>query len=308
MINYSSKLFSYKKLFNQLIQLDQKGKLPSRMLFTGQEGIGKTSFAMHFINYYLSKNEESKYNIDENKINLQSKSYHHINNFSHPNLYIISKNPIKKNIDVDQIREMISFLNKSSFNDRKKIIFIDGVEFLNINSSNALLKSLEESNEKNLFILTHNISQNLNDTIKSRCIIFKLNYHFSNNRNVINYYFANDLYNELNDDFKLLITSPSFLINHIEFVKSSKLNISKLNIKNVIQYIIENKSYKKNEFIKNNFQSYIEIYFNKMYLNTNKTLYYDIFLKVISENDLINKFNLDLDSFFIKFENKYLNI
>ena len=49
---------------------------------------------------------------------------------------------------------MINFKNKSSFDNNKKIIFIDGgAEDLNINSSNALLKSLEESINQNLFIL-----------------------------------------------------------------------------------------------------------------------------------------------------------
>ena len=44
-----------------------------------------------------------------------------------------------------------------------------------------------------------------------------------------------------------------------------------------------------------------------MYLKTKDYKYYDNFLKIVSENNLINKFNLDLDSFFIKFEKKYLN-
>ena len=46
---------------------------------------------------------------------------------------------------------MINFLNKSSFNNLKKIILIDGVENLNINSSNALLKSLEDQMIKNVY-------------------------------------------------------------------------------------------------------------------------------------------------------------
>ena len=45
-----------------------------------------------------------------------------------------------------------------------------------------------------------------------------------------------------------------------------------------------------------------------MYLKTNDYKYYDFLIKTASENNQINKFNLDLDSFFIKFENKYLNI
>ena len=67
---------------------------------------------------------------------------------------------------------MIDFLNKSSFDNFKKIVFINGVENLNVNSSNALLKSLEESNLQNLFILTHDINKKILDTINSRCLNF----------------------------------------------------------------------------------------------------------------------------------------
>ena len=75
MIDYSLKLFSYKKLFNHFVFLDQKNNLPSRIIITGQEGIGKTTFAFHLINYLLSKDEINKYDIEENKINSQSVSY-----------------------------------------------------------------------------------------------------------------------------------------------------------------------------------------------------------------------------------------
>ena len=61
-------------------------------------------------------------------------------------------------------------------------------------------------------------------------------------------------------------------------------------------------------FIMNYFQSYIEIYFSKMYSKTKEYKYYDNFIKTVTENSMVNNFNLDLDSFFIKFENKYLNI
>ena len=38
MFNYNLKLFSYSKLFDHLIALEKKSKLPSRILFTGQKG------------------------------------------------------------------------------------------------------------------------------------------------------------------------------------------------------------------------------------------------------------------------------
>ena len=75
-----------------------------------------------------------------------------------------------------------------------------------------------------------------------------------------------------------------------------------------IKFIIDKKAYKKNYFISNNFQNYLEIYFTKMYSKTKDFKYYNNFIKTVTEANLINKFNLDLDNFFIKFEDKYLNI
>ena len=47
MLKYNLRLFSYKNLFNTFINLDNDNKLPTRLLLTGQEGIGKSTF--HYI-------------------------------------------------------------------------------------------------------------------------------------------------------------------------------------------------------------------------------------------------------------------
>jgi len=308
MLNYNLKLYSHNKLFNDFLNLYSENKLPLRILLTGREGIGKCTFALHFINFLFSENETIKYNLLDNTINSESKSYNLVNNLTHPNFFFISKLEEKKNIDIEQIRKMIDFLNKSSFNNNKKIILIDGVEDLNPNSSNALLKSLEESNLNNLFILIHNISKPILDTVRSRCLSYKLNYNFSDVELILSNYFNDNLYNNLNNDFKVANLSPKFLINHINFINESKKDLYEFDIEKTIRYIIEKKAYKKNYYIIDSFQSYIEIYFTKMYLKSKDYKYYDNFIKIVSEANLINKFNLDLDSFFIKFENKYLNI
>ena len=49
----------------------------------------------------------------------------------------------KKNIEISQIREMITYANKSTFNNNERIILIDNVESLNLNSVNALLKIVQ---------------------------------------------------------------------------------------------------------------------------------------------------------------------
>ena len=54
MLNYNKKLFSYKDMFEQLVDLDTKKKLPPRLLLSGQKGIGKRTFSFHLINYLFS--------------------------------------------------------------------------------------------------------------------------------------------------------------------------------------------------------------------------------------------------------------
>ncbi len=302
------KLYGYKSLFKNLATLEKNKKLPLRILLTGQEGIGKSLFAFHLINFILSRNETGSYNLEENVIDPNNKSYILVKNLTHPNFYLISRGEGKKAIEVDQIRNMINFLNKSTFDNNKKIVLIDSVEHLNESSSNALLKSLEESNDQNLFILTHNSSKKIFDTISSRCILYRLNFDYRYTNKILSHYFNMNIFNELNDDFKSVIISPKFLINHINYVEQNKLNLKSLDAKSMIYHIIENKSYRKDNFITYNFQSYIEIFFLKMYSKTNDIKYYNSLLETVSENSMVNKFNLDLDSFFIKFENKYLNI
>ena len=308
MLDYSKKLFCYNSLFKEFVDLDNRNKLPNNILLTGQEGIGKSTFAFHLVNYLFSKSEDFSYNVEENEIYTENKSYNLLTNLTHPNFFILTKNEEKKNIEIDQVRNMHNFLNKSSFDNKKKIILIDGAEDLNLNASNALLKSLESSNSQNYFILTQNSSKYLIGTIKSRCLKFMLNFNYSDLQAIVFNYFNEDLFNQLNDDFRSIIVTPKFLINHILFINENKLNLINTNVNNILHYIIDNKLYKKNNFILNNFQTYIEIYFTKMYSKTKDFIYYENYLKTVEENTLINKFNLDLDSFFIKFGNKYFNI
>ena len=57
------------------IKLFEKKLFPNKILLTGQSGIGKATFAYHFINYILSKNEDYPYNLDDFSINPSNKSY-----------------------------------------------------------------------------------------------------------------------------------------------------------------------------------------------------------------------------------------
>ena len=108
--------------------------------------------AYHFINYVLSKNENYKYDIDNFEINPKNHSFKTVSNKTNTNFILIDITP-EKNIEINQIRELITSLNKSSFNNKPRFVLIDNIEFLNNNAINALLKILEEPNYNVYFIL-----------------------------------------------------------------------------------------------------------------------------------------------------------
>jgi len=150
-------LFGYDDYFNSFIKLFHKNKLPNTILLSGPKGTGKATFIYHFINYVLSYREQNRYSVDNFTINPDNKSYKSLCNYTHPNFFLLENNSHEENIKIDNVRNILKFLNKTTYNSNIKIVMIDNAEYLNINSSNALLKVLEEHNANTFFFIIHNI-------------------------------------------------------------------------------------------------------------------------------------------------------
>lgn len=88
-----------------------------------------------------------------------------------PDLYIINKDFDYKNIPITLIREMIKDMYLRPNNGKIKIYIINDSQNLTLESSNALLKSIEESKDYVVIIFTTNNSYKLLKTIRSRCQI-----------------------------------------------------------------------------------------------------------------------------------------
>ena len=147
-------------------------------LFSGPEGVGKTKTAKIFIQAILEKqmnHEATKRKIESN---------------NHPDLlwvepsYIVQGKTISQakarsesismksppQIRLNQIKDIIEFLGKKPFESEKSIVIIEDIDRINESASNALLKTLEETNT-GLFILITQRPEQLLSTIKSRCQI-----------------------------------------------------------------------------------------------------------------------------------------
>tara|TARA_B100001939_G_scaffold217281_1_gene186890 strand:+ start:486 stop:1415 length:930 start_codon:yes stop_codon:yes gene_type:complete len=298
-------LFSLNNYLLDFIKLYKKNKLPTKILLSGDKGLGKSTLAFHLVNYILSINEEHPYIVEESKINPENRFYKLTINGSNPNFSLVDTLSDKKSIDINQIRELIMDLNKSSFNEKERFVIIDNIETLNISSINALLKILEEPPTNTYFILINN-NRFVLPTLKSRCVNFKIFLDHKTSISVINKILDDDILKYINKDLINYYTTPGQLYYLIQFFKIQKHNLNNHDVKSFLKLVIKENLYKKNSLIKEIIFEYFEFYFREKVKSAKSSTfdYYDYFLKRINDT---KKFNLDEESLFIEFEYKILN-
>jgi len=300
--NNQLNLFGYDNLFNEFYTLYDQGRFPNKVLLSGQKGIGKSTFSYHLINSILSKNEEFTYDLKNFKINNQNKTFKLIQNRSHPNFDLIDVLPEKKNIDINQIRELLSKFQKSSFNSKSRFILIDNIETLNINSVNALLKFLEEPSLNTYFILIHNHKE-IPSTLRSRCLEYKI--FFSNKKmlDISSKLLNGNIFDLINDDLLNYYLTPGKIYILFKFCSDNEIDIKNINLVKFLSLLIDKKFYKKNTIIKILIYDFMEFFLSKNFRND----YNHIANKFLKKIDNMKKFNLDEETLFFDFKEKMLH-
>jgi len=298
-------LYAHKEIFNQLSALYKNDNLPNNILLSGEKGVGKSTLAYHLINFVLSENEDYSYDCEKNKISSENKSYKLIQNKSNPNFYLIDVLDDKKNIDINQIRELIINLSKSSFNKKNRFVLIDNIELLNINSINALLKILEEPNQNINFILINNNKRVL-PTLKSRCLNFKVFLTRDQTFRIINQLLNDDINNVINNELFDNYMTPGKLFKLIKLSEEYNFDLLNFNLNKTLKTIIKDKIYKKDKSLIEIIYSFIELYFRNNISSENINLLksYHYFLEKINNTKI---YNLDEEILFMEFERKILN-
>ncbi len=92
---------------------------------------------------------------------------------NHPDIHLLSPLPDKRDISVDQLREMQRELSLRPYEAPRKACIIDPAERLNISSANSLLKTLEEPPGNALIILLTENAGMLLSTVRSRCQLIR---------------------------------------------------------------------------------------------------------------------------------------
>ena len=194
-------------------------------------------------NAYIFESKNSSYNLD--KALEFSKSV--FNNFGistkleeNPDFEIIKKDDKEKNISIKTIRLLIKDMYLRPSNGKIKIYIIKDSENLSIESSNALLKSIEEAKDYIILIFTTNNAYSLLKNIRSRCQIIS---------------FKSQIENEFVDREKLSYILSEIISGNFSFYYKNKDFFSKskdykeelfVEILNFFNNLIKLKYYKNN--------------------------------------------------------------
>ena len=152
-MSFEKNILGNKKIINMLQKSYNTGKLSHAYLFEGPDHIGKKTFALEFCKLVLGDGADD---IEKN-----------------PDLMIFHSDKDKKQIEIEQIRNLEKKLSLSPYSSKYKIAIIEKADMMTKSAANAILKTLEEPSKTTILILLTSNSGNLLDTIKSRCQIMK---------------------------------------------------------------------------------------------------------------------------------------
>jgi DNA polymerase III subunit delta' len=147
-------------------------------LITGEEGIGKATFAYRVARFMLAQGDTlsaaaGTLDADDDRVARQ------VANLSHPGLFVVRRawdstgKKFRPSIAIDEVRALRHFLQRTAVTSWR-VVVVDSADDLNPNSANAILKSLEEPPQRTVFLMLSNAPGRLLPTIRSRCRLLRL--------------------------------------------------------------------------------------------------------------------------------------
>ena len=208
----------------------------------------------------------------------------------------------KITIDIDRVRSCIDFFNHTPAISNYKVCIIDSIEDMNINSSNAILKILEEPPVNSVFFIISHNPESLLPTIKSRCI--DLQFKRFNEQELESYLFEEGFDDETVNLKRVISLSNGSLGKCIQLLEDEVID---LNSK------VENLFFNYND---------LDIYdlINSLNINKNLSLFYELVVSYLEERiknlssnnykhrkDFIRLFEIRDDIYKIIYDGQYYN-
>ena len=162
------------------------------------------------------------------------------------------------------------------------------------------------------FILIHNSSLNLIKTLKSRCVEFNIFFTNFEKKKILDNLLSQynlSLGGDILDRITSYYDSPGMLLNIARLLKDYDIKINKINLIDIIDFLMQLNLKDKNNLNLNLLQCFIELfYFNEIKINSNKKKILLNYSKAIKQLNYFKKYNIDMNNVFYELKENIIYV
>lgn len=156
----------HEDIMDKLISNIRRGVSQHAYIFEGERGAGSMEAAHLFAASLICEKQEVAPCGSCNSCILAKAG-------NHPDIHTVTPPKDKKNILVDQIRELLKDAYKKPYENEKKVYIVEYGDDMNEQAQNAFLKLLEEPPQYAVFVILAENTESLLLTVRSRCELIK---------------------------------------------------------------------------------------------------------------------------------------
>ena len=229
------KITSFSNVENKLLLQFQENKLHHTLMFSGNYGLGKATFA-YWLASRIILSECHRRNDNDITVKMHENL---LRENKHPDIMFLNISDGNDEIKIEQVRKLLEkMIFKSTYGS--KFAIIDDINSINVNGANALLKTLEEPPENTFFFIINHNTTNILDTIRSRCSEIKLSLSNEECKKVLK-----QIHQDLNDDDARLYSEASN--NSINFANM----LISINFKEIVTKFYKDRNIKITNLLNN---------------------------------------------------------
>jgi len=177
----NANLYGHAAAERTLLDAFLSGKLPHAWLLCGPRGIGKATLAYRFARFALAEGPKTGPNLFGTaappvslKLGPEHPIFRRVASGGHADLLTVERTEnergkLRDEIVIEDARQVGDFLHLTPAEGGWRVVVIDGVEEMNRNAANAVLKIVEEPPARALILLVSHAPGRLLPTIRSRC-------------------------------------------------------------------------------------------------------------------------------------------
>lgn len=164
-------LFGHEAAADALVESALSGRLHHAWLMAGPAGIGKETLAWRFARWLLAGMPEAPKGKPPLYLEPSHPVFRRVAAESHADLLTIDADTLRgdrkrNDINVDAARLIPGFMNKTAAEGGWRVVVVDGVETMNLQAQNAILKVLEEPPARAILLLVSSAPARLLPTIR----------------------------------------------------------------------------------------------------------------------------------------------